>query len=238
MLTLAAERWAGLEDVRSIDLTSGPSRELADLGFSRAQQRTPGLLMPVRTVGGTVTLYAYRPDDPRTDSKGKAIKYELPKRARVRLDVPPRCTGKMGDPAVELWITEGAKKGDSLAQRGLCAVDLLGVWNFKGKNDMGGVTVLADLDEIALDERRVNIAFDSDAAANKQIRDALARLTLVLERRGARVTTHRLQDRPRSYGLFPLQGLPPIRENRLYRVWGSSRSFSHTFHGPKPCPVS
>ena len=24
----------------------------------------------------------------------------------------------------------------------------------------------------------------------------------------------------------------------LYRVWSSSRSFSHTFHGPKPCPVS
>ena len=24
----------------------------------------------------------------------------------------------------------------------------------------------------------------------------------------------------------------------LWRVWSSSRPFSHPFHGPKPCPVS
>ncbi|HBP18119.1 MAG TPA: hypothetical protein DEA08_10045, partial [Planctomycetes bacterium] len=51
--------------------------ELAELGFSRPQQRVPGLLIPVHDVHGEVSLYQLRPDDPRTDRKrGKPIKYE------------------------------------------------------------------------------------------------------------------------------------------------------------------
>jgi hypothetical protein len=61
----------------------------------------------------------------------------------MRLDCPPRCRALLGDPATLLWITEGQKKADALASAGATALALLGVWNLKGKNAFGGVTVLA-----------------------------------------------------------------------------------------------
>jgi hypothetical protein len=86
---------------------------------------------------------------------------------------------------VPLWITEGQKKADALAVHGLCAADLLGVWNFKGKNEFGGVTLLADFDYIALNGRTVYVVFDSDLMVKSQVRAALDRLTEHLQRRGA-----------------------------------------------------
>ena len=32
----------------------------------------------------------------------------------MQIDVHPGCLAKMGDPADDLWITEGVKKGDAL----------------------------------------------------------------------------------------------------------------------------
>jgi hypothetical protein len=63
----------------------------------------------------------------------------------MRLDCPPRCRALLGDPAIPLWITEGQKKADALASAGATALALLGVWNLKGKNAFGGITVLAVL---------------------------------------------------------------------------------------------
>jgi hypothetical protein len=86
-----------------------------------------------------------------------------------------------------VWLTEGVKKADALASRNQCAVALLGVWNFKGKNDWGGVTFLADFDHIALKERDVRIVFDSDVMTKSEVHQALARLTEHLQRKGAHV---------------------------------------------------
>ena len=109
--------------------------ELKRLGFSRDQARNAsGLLLPVWTPGGTNGPVIYRPDVPRLDPKGRAIKYEIPRDAGVRLDCPPLAREQLKDPRIALWITEGIKKGDALTSHGLCAIDLLGVWNFKGKN--------------------------------------------------------------------------------------------------------
>ena len=55
----------------------------------------------------------------------------------MRVDCPPRCRPGLADPAVPLWITEGQKKADALASRGLCAIALLGVWNWRGTNACG-----------------------------------------------------------------------------------------------------
>jgi hypothetical protein len=93
----------------------------------------------------------------------------------------------LGDPSTALSITEGIKKGDALATHNLCAVVLPGVWGFKGKNTLGGVTFLADWDYIALKGRKVYIVYDSDVTLKPQVQSALWRLTEHLRRRGADV---------------------------------------------------
>jgi hypothetical protein len=162
-------------------------KELQQFGFSAAQQRHPGVLMRVWPPDGKTSLYTYRPDTPRETIDGKVLKYELPKGAKMRLDVPLRCRTELADPRVTLWFTEGQKKADALATHGLTAVALLGVWNFKGKNDFGGVTLLADFDYIALKGRIVNAVFDSDVMTKPSVQKALARLTEHLQRKGAQV---------------------------------------------------
>ncbi len=171
-------------------------KQLADVGFAPSQQRPTGLLLPVCPPDGSNGFYCYRPDVPRTTKDGKELKYELPKGAMVRLDVPPRCRPLLGDPAVPLWLTEGQKKADALAAQGVGAVALLGVWNFKGRNDFGGVTLLADFDLIAWNSRNVQIVFDSDLLTKRPVQDALARLTEILQRKGAQVTAVYLPPAP------------------------------------------
>ena len=157
-----------------------------EFGFAPSQCRT-GLLMPVWTTDGTKALHQLRPDNPRTKD-GKPLKYETPGGAGIRLDCPPRCKRGLADPNTPLWITEGIKKADALASHGLCAIALLGVWNFKGKNDKGGVVFLSDWDHIALNGRHARIVFDSDVMTKPQVRAGLDRLTEHLQRKGAHVT--------------------------------------------------
>lgn len=161
--------------------------ELRSLKFSTAQCRVPGLLVPIHPPDASAVTHQFRPDSPRTDKKGKTMKYEVPKGSGVRIDCPPPCRSLLKDPSVPIWISEGAKKADSLASFGVCAIDLPGVWGFKGKNALGGVTVLADLDVIAWNDRKVFIVFDSDVMTKRGVRKALARLTELLRRRGAKV---------------------------------------------------
>jgi hypothetical protein len=172
---------------RSIDGASGYT-ELKALGFSKPQA-TPstGLLLPLHTTDGQQPLMIYRPDQPQPDSNGRLKKYLLPKGAGVRLDCPPRCQPSLADPTIPLWLTEGQKKADALASHGAVALCLLGVWNFKGKNAVGGITLLADWDYVALNGREVRLVFDSDVVTLLSVRKALERLTEHLSRKGAAV---------------------------------------------------
>lgn len=174
-------------------------RELIPLGFSTVQRRTPGLLIPGHGPDGGNGFYSFRPDsarviedkrrrEPDGNYKQRVIKYETPSGSGVRLDCPPVCLEQIKDPTTPLWITEGAKKADALASRGLCAVSLSGVWSFKGKNEFGGVTWLTDWDYIALKGRDVRIVFDSDVMQKPEVRKALERLTAHLQRKGAHVS--------------------------------------------------
>ena len=181
--------------------------ELAAFGFARGQRRTPGLLLPLWTTDGGNGLYVYRPDNPRVveeKRKGKrkdgtypnrVIRYEYPQNSGMRLDCPPGCRPALGYPKVPLWVTEGQKKADALASCGRCAVALLGIWNWKGQNQLGGVTFLNDWDFVALKGRDVRIVFDSDVWTNPDVRQALARLGEHLARKGAKVSTAYLPPR-------------------------------------------
>jgi len=174
--------------------------DLRALNFKESQIRVPGLLLPLHTTDGQTPLYVYRPDSPRVFDdkkhpknpdgtyKQKIIKYEFPKGEKMRLDVPPRCRAELGDPAKPLWITEGQKKADALASIGLCAVALLGVWNFIGTNDRGGKVFLSDFLDIALNNGRpVRIVFDSDVMTKPEVKHALDTLTQTMQRKGAMV---------------------------------------------------
>ena len=165
--------------------------ELEKFGFTPAQQRTPGILIPLWSVDSKEAGCQFRPDHPRMNPRGKPIKYESPTGSSNRLDCPPRCQKMIGNPQVPLWITEGSKKADALATKGACAISVTGVWGFKGKNQFGGITFLTDWDYIALKGRTVYLAFDSDIVTKEPVRKALEHIGEHLKRKGA--TIHVIQ---------------------------------------------
>ncbi len=165
--------------------TAMGKKVLKDAGFSPAQQRAPGILIPLYSPDGSSLGFQYRPDHPRTGANERIIKYENPSGSSVHLDVPPRCRAQLSDPAVDIWFTEGVKKVDALTTAGACAVGLNGVWGFKGRNLLGGTTVLADFDYISLKGRQCYLVFDSDLSTNPKVRQALERLAEHLSRKGA-----------------------------------------------------
>ena len=146
--------------------------ELRRLGFSDAQCNVPGLLVPVYSPSGEISNYQFRPDQPRIRD-GKPVRYETPKGSRMTLDVHPAVRGMLGDPSVPLWVTEGVKKGDALASLDLCAVALLGVWNWRGFSEHGGKVALPEWEYIALNGRhglrRLRFGRDAQAAGPRRI---------------------------------------------------------------------
>ncbi|MGH9939300.1 MAG: DUF927 domain-containing protein, partial [Blastocatellia bacterium] len=174
--------------------TATKKAELKALGFKDYQQLPPALVIPIYGVTGEIVNYQIRPDRPRIlkSKNGKAskpLKYETVADSQIRLDVPPAARAWLGDSKRPLFITEGARKADSSVSRGLCCVALLGVWNWRGSNDDGGLTALADWESIAFKSkdapRKVYIVFDSDVMEKKGVYAAMKRLKPFLELRGA-----------------------------------------------------
>jgi putative DNA primase/helicase len=108
--------------------TVASKADLAQLGFSKPQQRVPALVVPMYSPAGEHVTHQTRPDTPRKNDKGKPIKYETPADSPIRLDVHPSQSERVREASVPLWITEGVKKADSLASRDQCVVGLQGVW--------------------------------------------------------------------------------------------------------------
>jgi hypothetical protein len=160
--------------------------ELERLGFGRAQQQVPALLIPVWSISGEIATYQVRPDQPRIKN-GKPIKYETPQGSTIVIDVPPLARTWVRDPKRPLFITEGVRKADAGVSANLCCIGLPGVWGFRGKNEYGGKTALADWEGIALDGRVVYIVFDSDVMTKPAVYRALVRLKAFLESRKANV---------------------------------------------------
>lgn len=163
--------FAALRGYESLTSKSDKSR-LADIGITPAGRRVPGLLVPLLDIRGTTWGYQFRPDDPRCRD-GKPTKYETPTGQRNGIDVPPGAGPMLADPTIPLWITEGSKKADCAAARGLCCVALLGVWGWRGTNTAAGKTALADWQDVALNGRRVILAFDGDIQRKPAVRDAM-----------------------------------------------------------------
>lgn len=161
---------------------------LEAIGVTKAGRNVPGLLIPSLLVDGSTWGHQYRPDTPRLNAKGKPIKYETPWQQRNGIDVPPGVGPKLGDPTIPLFITEGVKKADAAAMLGLACVDLPGVWSWRGSNTLGGNTVVPDFHDIALNDRRIILAFDSDVVVKHAVRMALKAFAAYLASKGAHVS--------------------------------------------------
>ena len=168
-------------------------KRLEQLGVTAAGRNVPGLLIPQLDKQGSIWGYQYRADRPRLRD-GKPAKYETPTGQRNGIDVPPGVGPQLGDPAVPLWVTEGVKKADSAAEHGLCCVALPGVWSWRGRNGQGGKVAVGDWHDIALNDRRVILAFDSDVMVKPSVRSALLELAKYVATKCARVEYAHLPD--------------------------------------------
>lgn len=150
--------------------------------FTGKQRDLDGLLIPIRDVTGEIVTSQLKPRNPR-ERDGTPIKYETAAAGRTCLDVPARSRQHLRDVNVPLWITEGSKKVDSGLSNGVpCIIGVQGVWGW-----MSGQTALPDWREIALADRDVVIAFDSDVMRKASARRAIEQLGAFLEMRKARV---------------------------------------------------
>lgn len=164
---------------------------LQRIRFADYQRSVPGLLIPIHGVDGQVRLHQYRPDTPRTNGDGKAVKYETPARAKLAIDVHPRVRKLLSDPSQGLLITEGTRKADAAVSKGAPCIALPGVWAW-----MRDGKPLPDWDDIELHGRDVTIAFDSDVLTKEPVQAALQRLTDFLVGRGAQVFVANLPPGP------------------------------------------
>ena len=144
-------------------------------------------MIPVWNVHGEVVLHQIRPDAPRINGQGKPVKYETPAGSRPVIDVPPSVLNALGDVRESLIITEGIRKADAAVSAGYCCIALMGVWSWRGTNELGNKSALADWDAITLTNRHIYLAFDSDSATNPNVHQALDALARYLTGMGARV---------------------------------------------------
>jgi hypothetical protein len=75
MLEIESAITAEVIQARSYRTIENPE-ELLSLGFQPYQAITPGLLVPLYDMWGSVSSYQYRPDNPRKNAESKLIKYE------------------------------------------------------------------------------------------------------------------------------------------------------------------
>jgi len=177
------------------------NKDCRSIGFFGAQARTPALVIPLHGVDGTQDRYQLRPDIPRMTKAGRETKYEHQAGQRMMLDCHPAFHAALAQPDVPLWITEGVKKADALASRGIACIALMGVWNWRGRNSYDGLTVLPDWEHVALNGRDVFLVFDNDSHHKIEVLTALRRLHRWLEYRKSHVRIINLPDRPDKLGV-------------------------------------
>jgi hypothetical protein len=167
--------------------TETDSKKLAKL-LNRDQTAwvcSGGLLFPYGNLAGEDTGFArIRPHCPR-ERRGEPIKYEHPKGEPPRAYFPRASLDMLTDGESAVFLTEGEKKALALAQTGLAAVALGGVWSWKKK---GAEELIDDLAAITWKGRVVFIVFDFDQqdTTRRNVDLAKRRLARALRQAGAR----------------------------------------------------
>jgi Domain of unknown function (DUF3854) len=149
-------------------------------------QRRLGLVVPSLSPDGVTLNYQLKPKKPIVRKSGKAPKYETPDGSPVTLDVNPLMLAQVQTGKSDLWVTEGCKKVDALASRGIPAVGLTGV-HMAAMPETKGTVPLQCWRHIRLEDRTVIVVFDADARTNSDVQLALRRMVAMLEKLGANV---------------------------------------------------
>ena len=118
------------------------------------------------------------------DAAGHTVKYLQPRGSVPRLYFVRRVVSRVMDPAVPLFLVEGAKKAMAAAQLGQAAVGFGGIesWHRSGSQEL-----LADFDGLPLEGRVVDLCPDGDAVTNPAVARGAARFARALKARGANV---------------------------------------------------
>ncbi len=181
-----------IRDAGIRSLTGADAKELVGRNVG------PALAFPYprAVLEGGAILHRLKPDRPRTDDNGRAVKYESPSRrinpSGNRLYIPATLDPEvLADAQRPLVITEGEKKTLKAIQEGFDTVGLGGVWSWRTRAGERSVAI-DDLDLIVWRDRTVVVIFDSDAATNVQVRSAENALVKELRRRGAHARVVRL----------------------------------------------
>ena len=142
-------------------------------------------------------------DKPRKDNEGKPIKYESPRGKSNHAYFPLPTCDKL-ETALPILITEGEKKALKAALEGFAAIGLVGIWGWQRKRERdtngrgkGDRKLLPELDCLPWRDRRIIIAFDSDAVRKPEIQLAESCLAESLLKKGAgEIKIVRLPDLP------------------------------------------
>jgi hypothetical protein len=172
----AALRARGLTDptITAAGLRSETSKDkLAALLKWKRPGKTlaPAIVIPFTGADGSNGYSRVRPDIPRRDRNGKAVKYESPRGEPNRVYLPPGIAACLQDTAQELALTEGEFKALAITQELLPAVGLVGIGGWKEKDHQ---RLLPELEAVAWRGRKVYLIPDSDFGTKMGADDFLA----------------------------------------------------------------
>jgi P4 family phage/plasmid primase-like protien len=161
----------------------------------------PLLYLPMYRATGEVVSCQIKPAVPQKPGteNAKPQKYASPNGA-AHLDIPPLVADGVRNVEASLWITEGIKKADAIASKGMPVVALSGVFNWRGK-----AGTLGDWEDVPLRGRRVVICFDADAKDNRNVHNAMKRLGQWLHSKGVTAVHYLIV--PASVDGVPVKGV-------------------------------
>lgn len=122
----------------------------------------------------------------------KPLRYAQPPDTLPELYIPPliKWADYLKDTAAGIVFTEGELKAAAATKAGIPTLGLGGVWSWKSKKAQ--LDILPIFEALRLKDRPVTIAFDSDAAANPEVRKAECFFADALGKLGAVVHIARL----------------------------------------------
>lgn len=165
----------------------GHDKWLEYQGFTKRQRACvagiPGLLIPLLDAGGQRWGWQLRHFSIDNGLDSVVPKYASPRGQIMHIDVPPGIGDDLRYPTEPLYVTEGSKKADAAWSRLIQTVALLGVDCWSGTDEQtGGKSIsLPDWKNIALSDRKVVIAYDSDIQTNKAVMAAADRFARWLQ---------------------------------------------------------
>ena len=177
-----------------------------DVIESSGIESTPrGLRFPWRD-GNSAPVWQTRPDSPRVDDDGRAVKYEFPKGAKV-----PFNRLRDGDDFSRLIIAEGTKQQYAVlshAPADMAVYGMSGCWGYKH----------ADL--TVADGREVFLLLDADFESNQDVWVAAEQFTKQLKRHGAKSVAYVATTGSGNEGVDDvLAGFPEAKRGHMLKTW-------------------